>query len=474
MQLALFVKQQCPTCQLIAPVVAELAKTQGITLTLYSQDDPFFYRDLIETVDDRALDYSYRFNIEAVPTLLQLRGAKEATRLVGWVKEEWREALALPDLGESLIDFKPACGSLTQEPGVLQTLQVRHGDSPLQARAIDVAGDDWEACFQRGWSDGLPVVPPTAERVLTMLTGTQRAPGDLVGEVPPNRAPCTVEKVAINAVMAGCKPEYFPALLALVEAALDDKFCLHGLLCTTYFSSPVAIINGPEARRIDMNGGVNALGQGNRANATIGRALQLLVRNVGGGRPGEIDRATLGNPGKYTFCFAEDESDTNWPTLAEDQGFAREQSVVSVFAGDGVQPVFDQQSRTPESLVNTFAASLRSVCHPKIYGAADALLVICPEHRKVFVAAGWNKAKLREALHSALQHAGQDLIRGAQGIAEGMPEKLADKTLNKFRPGGLHLLTAGGTAGMFSAIISGWVATGETGSQLTSREVNGQ
>jgi hypothetical protein len=151
-----------------------------------------------------------------------------------------------------------------------------------------------------------------------MLRGTERAADEVVGLIPPNQAPCTVEKVAINAVMAGCKPEYMPVVLAAVEAALIDDFCLHGLLATTYFSGPVVVVNGPVTKAIGMNSGVNALGQGNRANATIGRTLQLVVRNVGGGRPGEIDRSTMGNPGKYTFCFAEKEDDSPWEPLSGD------------------------------------------------------------------------------------------------------------------------------------------------------------
>ncbi|HCR93966.1 MAG TPA: hypothetical protein DIV98_03380 [Oceanicaulis sp.] len=307
---------------------------------------------------------------------------------------------------------------------------------------------------------------------MRMLAGTDLAPDESIGLVPPDNVDCTVEKVAINAVMAGCKPEYFPTVIAVVRASLQEKFCMHGLLCTTYFSSPVVIVNGPVSRHIGMNSGGNALGQGNRANATIGRTLQLLVRNVGGGKPGGIDRATLGNPGKYTFCFAEDESDLDWPTLAMDRGFKREDSVVSLFAGDGVQPILDQLSRTPESLSKSMAASLRSVVHVKKFGIADATLVVCPEHRRVLRESGWSKSDLKQALFDELVTPGVELMGGVDGICEGMPEKLRGKLLNKFRDDGLHIVTAGGTAGMFSAIISGWVASGERGSQLVSQRVD--
>ena len=179
------------------------------------------------------------------------------------------------------------------------------------------------------------------------------------------------EKVAINAVMAGCKPEYLPVVLAAVEAALVDEFGMHGILCTTMFAGPLVIVNGPMARHVGVNAGVNALGQGHRANASIGRALQLVIRNVGGGRPGEVDRATLGTPGKYTFCFAEAE-DSAWEPLHVQRGFARDASTVTLFAGEGVQGVVDQKSRTPESLARTFAACLRAVDHPKLAMAGDA------------------------------------------------------------------------------------------------------
>jgi len=173
--------------------------------------------------------------------------------------------------------------------------------------------DEAEAMFQRGWTDGLPVVPPTKARVLAMLEGTTRSPEEVIALTPPNLAECTVEKVAINAVLAGCRPEYLPVVLAAVEAVCTDEFNMHGIVATTMGVGPVLVVNGPIAQRIGMNSGVNALGQGNRANLTIGRALQLVIRNVGGGRPGEVDRATHGSPAKLSFCFAEDEAGSLWP-----------------------------------------------------------------------------------------------------------------------------------------------------------------
>lgn len=470
---ALVLKKACPTCALIEPLVRQLAEHWGDRLSIYIQDDPAFLSELTP-VDDTSLEFSYHNAIEIVPTLIAFGSDKtEAARICGWDKGEWQEFTGIADLGSGLSDFKPGCGSMTQDPGMEEQLMLRFAGDRLSARSVDLAEDEdeLEACFERGWTDGLPVIPPTPLRIMRMLKDFDLDYQEVIGRVPPDNVPCTIEKVAINAVMAGCKPEYFPAVLAAVRAALKDEFCMHGLLCTTYFSSPVMIVNGPVVRHIGMNNGINALGQGNRANATIGRALQLLIRNVGGGRPGGIDRATMGNPGKYTYCFAEDESDTEWTSLAMDRGYDRNDSVVSLFAGEGLQPILDQLSRTPESLSKSMAASLRSVAHVKRFGMADAILVVSPEHRRVLREAGWSKEDLRRSLFDELMTPGAELLPGVGGMAEGMPEKLKDKLLNKFRDDGLHIVSTGGTAGMFSAIISGWVASGERGSQMVSEKI---
>ena len=472
---SLVVKKDCPTCALIEPVIKQLSDTFNNSLTIYVQDDPSFPESVADKIDDSSLEFSYKQNIEIVPTLIRSGdGLDEQARIFGWDKSQWQEFTGIENLGANLVDFKPGCGSKTQDPGMTEILTLRFDTDLLQARKIELAEseDIMEACFERGWSDGLPLVPPTPLRVTRMLSSTDRFADEIVGSVPPDNRPCTIEKIAINAVMAGCKPDYLQVVIAALRAALKDEFCMHGLLCTTYFSTPVMIVNGPITKQIGMNSGVNALGQGNRANATIGRALQLIVRNVGGGIPGGIDRATLGNPGKYTFCFCEDESDAEWPSLSMDRGYTREDSVVNLFAGSGVQPFVDQQSRQPESLVKNLANSLRSVANTRSFGMADAIIVISPEHRRVLREGGWTKPNLKQALYDELKTPGADIIRGKDGIAEGMPEKFKDIILNKFRDDGLHIVGAGGKAGMFSAIISGWLASGEKGSQMVSQQIN--
>jgi len=468
------VKADCPTCQLVAPVLGELDR-RGLRLAVASQDDPGFPAG-VEVVDDTGLEWSWALSVDTVPTLVRMKDGVATDRVVGWSRPAWESLTGLVGLGAGLPEQRPGCGSLTTEPGVAEALLVRHGAARLAARRVELGEleDEHEALFGRGWTDGLPVVPPTEARVLRMLEGTSRRPDEVVAEVPPDLAPCTVEKVAVNAVMAGCRPEYLPVVLAAVEAACTTEFNIHGVLATTYFAGPVVIVNGPVRTRIGMNSGVNALGQGSRANSSIGRALQLVIRNVGGGRPGEVDRATLGNPGKVGFCFAEDEESSPWEPLAVERGLAEGSSAVTLFAGEGVRGIIDQRSRAPESLARSFAACLRTVAHPKLALGIDALLVVSPEHARVFAEAGWTKARLRRELDELLSLPVEELAEGEGGMAEGIGRAVADRMaggrLPKFRPGGLLIAHAGGTAGMFSAIIGGWVG-GPTGSEPVTREV---
>jgi hypothetical protein len=472
--LVAFVKADCPTCQTVVPVLQQLAAS-GRPFAVYSQDDPAFPPG-VEARDDTGLEESWRAGIEIVPTLMRVEAGQPVASAVGWMRSEWEEFTGVAGLGPGLPDFRPGCGSRTLDPGMPEQLAERYDADTLRSRRVELAEleDEFEAMHARGWSDGLPVVPPTRRRVMAMLEGTARAPGEVVAVVPPDLVECTVEKVAINAVLAGCRPEHLPAVLAAVEAACTDEFNIHGLLATTWFSGPVVVVNGRFRALAGMNSGVNALGQGNRANLTIGRALQLVVRNVGGGRPGGVDRATLGNPGKLSFCFAEDEEGSPWEPLAVERGLAAGQSAVTLFAGSGVQGVADQLSRTPESLARSLAACLRTVAHPKLPLAWDALLVISPEHGRVFRDAGWNKARLREELDALLQIPWAELVRGAGGIAEGVPQGVggdqATATVPKFRPGGLLIVHAGGTAGRFSAIVGGWVS-GSAGSAPVTRAI---
>ena len=252
------VKRDCPTCVLAVPVLGELASLEGITV--YTQDDPTFPEELLGGVDDTDLDVSYRLGIEIVPTLIRFQDGQDIGRTYGWDRAEWERISGFQGIGAGLPDQRPGCGAKNVEPGVIERLKVKFGETGLDSRRVSIGEDEdeFEAMFERGWSDGLPVVPPTEERVLHMLGGTSRDPKEVIGLCPPNLIPATVEKIAINAVMAGCKPEYLPVVLAAVEAILDPAFTMHGVLATTMFVGPVLVVNGPVRRQIGMNAKGNA------------------------------------------------------------------------------------------------------------------------------------------------------------------------------------------------------------------------
>jgi hypothetical protein len=392
-------------------------------------------------------------------------GGRPVERVDGWDREAWRRMTGRPDLGRTLPDHLPGCAAKNVDPEApaaavtLRSRRVRLGEREDVHEAVDT----------RGWTDGLPVVPPTQQRVAAMLSGTVRDPGEVVAVMPPAFANVTVEKVAVNAVMAGCRPEYLPVVLAAVSAAATDTFNIHGVAATTHFVGPVVVVNGPVTRGLGMNAGGNALGPGNRANMTIGRALNLVIRNVGGARPGQIDRATLGSPGKLSFCFAEDEERSPWSSLAAERGVPTGRSAVTLFAGVGPQPVVDQRSTTAESLAGSLALSLRTVAHAKLAGRADAMVVVAPEHAAIFGRAGWDKSRLRDELLERLTLPAPEMARGAGGIAEGLL-KPVDGSVSKFASDGLWFVHAGASAGMYSAIVAGWV-NGSAGSQMTTVEV---
>ena len=503
------VKRDCPTCVLIAPVLDDLSNRDG-AITVYSQDDPAFPALTGASgslVDDTSLEVSWFNDIETVPTLLRVEGGDEIERIVGWSRSEWQTFTGVAELGAELPEHRPGCGSLSVDPSLTDELLARFSGSNLRSRRIELAAleDEMEVAFDRGWSDGLPVVPPTEARVLRMLEGTRRAPDEVVAVVPPDLSEATVEQIAINAVMAGCKPEYLPVVLTAVEAACTDEFNIHGLLATTFFSGPIIIVNGPIAGRIGMNARNNVFGQGNRANLTIGRALQLVIRNLGGGRPADaatsvtsganasgrrdvatggrnsvsepkasgasgIDMALMGSPGKLSFCFAEREEDSPFGPLAADHGLAPGTDAVTLFAGQGPTAITDQLSRSPESLARSMAGVLRAAANPKLIIGFDAMLVVGPEHGRIFREAGWDKARLRAELDELLLIDSDELVRGAGGIDEGIPEEMAGRRLPKFRPGGLQIVHAGGDAGLFSAVLGGW-AGGPKGSAPVARPI---
>lgn len=449
--LVLVVREGCPTCRLIAPVAADL-QARGALAAIYSQDNPDFPGGL-QVHDDRHLEVSFRLAITIVPTLIRLTGGVEMSRAIGWSRREWCAIAALDDLGPGLPDERPGCGSLSEEPGWAEELQALHGETGLESATLTLQfpEDPFEIMDIRGWSDGLPVVPPTPARVLAMLNECTLARDHVLGPIPPSGAELTVEKAAINAVMAGCRPAYFPVVLAALDAALDPDFAWQGLLSTTMGAGVAVIVNGPVIRRIGLNSGFNVLGHGTRANATIARALVLIAMNVGGARPGGTDRSTLGHPGKHGLCFAEDESDPAWQTLAASRGIDEGRSAVTVFGFCGTSIMNDETARTAEDLVASLARSLEAMSQMRSSRrGGGVLLVIAGEFWRIFRESGWDRARIEAALHDATADPGG-----------GAP---------MFESGDLLVTRAGSHAGLFSTIIQGW-GSGPMGSQPVTREV---
>jgi len=470
--LHIFVKRDCPTCELVVPVLEQLRSANG-TVQVITQDDPAFPDGMVDVTDDTELNLSWHNDVETVPTVVLVKDGVEVERTVGWDRPSWEAVTGVGELGPELPDQRPGCGSLSVDPSNADALKVRFGGSVLHSRRVEIAAleDEIEALYDRGWSDGLPLVPPTEARVMRMLEGTTRDPQDIVAVIPPDLVETTVEKIAINTVMAGCKPEYLPVVLAAIEAACTDEFNMHGLLCTTMGVGPIIIVNGPIRREIGMNSGMNVFGQGNRANSTIGRALQLTVRNVGGGRPGEVDRAAHGQPGKVGLCFPEDEEGSPWESMAVERGFSPESSTVTLFAGEAPRIIVDQASRSPESLTALLAQGLMATVSPRAVMFNDAILVLTPEHMARYRDAGWSKARFRQELNRCLTVSGASITRGVDGIEAGLPPGFEEKQLSKFNPdGGLLIAHAGGPAGLFSSVIGGWL-NGTMGSMPVTREI---
>ena len=313
-----------------------------------------------------------------------------------------------------------------------------------------------------------------------MLSGTRRDAQDLVAILPPNMGDATVEKIAINAVMAGCKPDYLPVVIAAIEAMATDEFNIHGVMATTMGAAPVLVVNGPIRERIGMNMQMGALGQGNRANATIGRAVRLAVRNIGGARPGGTERSTMGNPMKFTMCFAEWEERSDWQPLHVERGFDREDSVVTVFCmTSGPTLMVDQTSRTAVQLAGSFGQCLEGLHHPRAHSAGDALIVVAPEHVDTLCRDGFDKAAIRKRIQEVtsvpVRALAVDDVSGV-GIAEDKIATMDEDALNRRIPkfastDNIHIAVAGGDAGKFSAAFHGWV-TGPMGSVVVSQKID--
>ena len=328
---------------------------------------------------------------------------------------------------------------------------------PLRSAAYEVA-DSYEAneLFQRnGWTDGLPIVPPTEELVRRFLGAAALDAGDVIGVEPVRRRRITAEKTAIAAVMAGCLPEYMPVVKALVRAVCEPTYGLHGCTASTGGSAPFVVVNGPVRREIGLNATHNALANGSRANATIGRALRLLIINVLGGIPGRLDRSTLGHPGKFTFCVAEDEEDSPWAPLAAERGAPAGASAVTVLAAESPHQVMNEWTSDPREILDTYAAAIRANMLTYSIWAGNYALVIAKQQRDTITAAGWRKADIREyVFQTARVRRGEWRTVGKSAVAARKDEDSVYTALRS--PDDLLIVAAGGPAGGFGVVVPPW------------------
>jgi len=278
-------------------------------------------------------------------------------------------------------------------------------ETKLASRRVQVA-DSFQAvqdyCWERGWTDGLPVVPPTEQLVLEMLAAYKGDPAKSLGVMQPRNARVTLEKLAINAVMAGCLPEHFPVVVAAVRAALHEEFNLAGNAATTGGAAQVVIVNGPIAQQLGINGDAACFGPGFRANAAIGRALRLVIRNLGGLVPGEMDKATQATPGRYSFCFSENEGRSPWEPRHQELGYPASASTVTVVAIRSVHPVMETTVATGIEVMRTVIGTMKAVGVSSYYQlgtGAQIVLVLCPEHAADIAGSGLSKADVREFIY---------------------------------------------------------------------------
>jgi hypothetical protein len=314
---------------------------------------------------------------------------------IGGVAESLVAGKALAAVGDVLSALtRAATGRVDSRPA--------EGD-PRSHRAPDDLLEFQSFMMERGWGDGLPLIPATAERVAAMLAASRRPAGDVVAVLPPRLGCATVERVAINAVLAGALPEHLPVILAAVDAVGQAAFNLQAVQTTTHPCSPLIIVNGPIAGRLGINGAGNALGQGHRANAVIGRALRLALQNVGGARPGHEDRATHGHPGKYSYCVAENEAASPWAPLSVDRGFAPDVSTVTVCGSEAPHNINDHGSSTPDGILTTVAGTAAVVGSNNIYLGGEPLVILGPEHAATVAGGGWSKDDFKRALWERAQ-----------------------------------------------------------------------
>ena len=485
-RLLVFLETDCPTCRLLIPYLNKLARQSAVVIGI-SQDSEALTRQMVEQASiafpvelDRDLALSRAYDPEAVPALF-LIGADGKVRgaHIGFDKEDLNAMAAamgvqpVADAFDGAPARKPGCASRHREsPGDGASAEPLNLHATVGARAsrVETSEDPYEYC-RREFGDPLPVIPPTPERVERMMEGLD--PAEVIARIPPCYGEATIEKIAANAVMAGCEPAMMRVLVPLVRAICDERFNIHGVQATTHFAAPLTIVNGPVRLELGFACGQNVFSNVARANSTLGRALQLILLNLGGARPNGIDMSTLGNPGKFSYCIAENEEENPWEPLHMERGFDKGRSAVTLYAGQAPSGVSEHVARSAKGVLKAIARALATVWSYRSCLAADALVVLCPEHVKTIHRDGFGKQDVREFLFTRTGIPVRE-YDDPDGEGAGQTHLFREITIDgercyqKFRaPESIQIVVAGGTAGKFSAVIGSWLA-GPRGSQMVT------
>ena len=333
------------------------------------------------------------------------------------------------------------------------------------ARRLDLdasAHAIYEYYYEEGWTDGLPIIPPTPDLVDAMLRYSDRAPTDVVADIEPRGGQATIEKIAINAVMAGCRPEYLPVVITAIEAMVKPEYNLYGRQTTTHPGAHLLIINGPVRQELEINCHQNVFGQGWRANATIGRAVRLVCTNIGGGIPAVTDMATHGHPGKYSYCIGEDEEGSPWTALHEERGVDKGVSAVTALCAEAPHNVNDLVSKTPEMYLESGASAMRHLGANGVYRSGiegEQMLVLTAEAANWLAERDWGKDRVRQFLFDRAQNpVGVLRDRGGWGTVK-QPDFVDIEDDNAMmpivpRPENIMLVVAGGFGRHMSAVLS--------------------
>lgn len=313
--------------------------------------------------------------------------------------------------------------------------------------------------YKNGWTDGLPIIPPTENNVSRMMSEVKRDKYEVIGIIPPKMGRATVEKIAINAVMAGCIPSYLPVIIAAVEAVVDPRYSLYGRQTTTHAGAPLIIVNGPVVKKLLINYGSNVFGPGWRANATIGRALRLILINIGGAIPGEIDSSTHGHPGKFTYCIAEDEDSNPWEPLHVERGYSKDTSTVTVLNAEAPHSINDPKSTSGYSFLTTCASTMATLGGNNIYRQGEPMLILGPEHARLLAREGWSKYGVKSFIFKNARQPVRMLSKRGMEIGKEFP-KWVDLSNDKemapiaHRPEDIIIIVAGGTGAKSMCILT--------------------